>query len=235
MKTKSLKVVDDENARKQYWEQQFGTSYEIGEISEENKIKLQDLVKDLPIGRMLDNGCGDGRLKKYFEELGWEMYGSDISQNAIIKASKITPINLVCAISEDLPFKDMFFDSVLSWRVLHSLFKNNRIQALKEIDRVLKHGGHLFMSVQSADDVQTIQKYQKNGIEHPEDARSYVTDMEVAGTVVQRLKHFFTKDEIIQDIETNTSLQVTKIEIYSEKAGWSDQTQIYWNIIAVKE
>ena len=138
IKTQRAKVINNEKARIEYLEQQFKEEYEIGEITKENQELLSNLVEGLKRGKMLDNGCGDGRLKYYFEVLGWEVYGTDISKNAILRASKITPLNLVVTPAETLPFRDHFFDVVFSWRVFHSLCKKDRVKAVQECNRVLK-------------------------------------------------------------------------------------------------
>jgi ubiquinone/menaquinone biosynthesis C-methylase UbiE len=233
VKTNSIKK--DENARKEYWEQQFGTSYKIGNITEQNREILTSLVKNIKPGKMLDNGCGDGRLKKFYEGLGWKVYGTDISENAIIQASKITPLNLVCSLSESLPFKDSFFDVVFSWRVFHSLSLENRKKALKEVDRVLNPKGTFIYSVQSAEDTHTIEKYKSMGIEDSHDENSYVSNMDVEGKVVQRLKHFYTREDVIAEIETNTNLKVVDIQTYEEKSGWNKDNQMYWIIKATRQ
>ena len=234
IKTKKIKVVDSEQARIEYWEQQFNEDYKIGEITKENQELLWSLVEGLKRGRMLDNGCGDGRLKYFFEVLGWEVYGTDISKNAILRASKLTPLNLMVASSEDLPFKDHFFDVVFSWRVLHSIGKKGRVLAIKEIDRVLKKGGVFLCSVQSLEDELTLSKYRDSGVNVKGDKGSYVSDMKVGNKAVQRLKHFYAKSEIVAEIENNSCLKVTEVTEYIEKSGWNEDVQKYWVIKAIK-
>ncbi|MBN2015660.1 class I SAM-dependent methyltransferase [Candidatus Dojkabacteria bacterium] len=232
--TKKAFVHKDPKAILDYWEQQFSTSYKIGKISSENQKILKTLVKNVSKGKMLDNGCGEGRIKQFFEKLGWEVYGSDISSNAIKKASEITPVNLVCAPCENLPFRDKFFDAQISWRVLHSIPKPKRKKAVKEMARVLKKNSLLFCSVQTADDKETISKYRKHGIELNYDRLSFVADIMVEGRKVQRLKHFYTKKDIFQEIESGGLFQVEKILLYKEKCGWSNKKQTYWIVTAKK-
>lgn len=234
LKTKKAYVDKDPKAAIDYWEQQFSTSYQIGKISNQNQKILKQLVSNLKPGLLLDNGCGDGRIKKFFEELGWTVFGTDISKNALLRASRLSPINLVHAFSESLPFKKDFFKAQLSWRVLHSLPKYFRQKAIKEMYRVLKKGGFLYCSVQSASDKTTINRYREYGLELEYDPLTFVVNIEVAKKKVQRLKHFYYQDDLINELESNTGFKVKDIFLYEEKSGWSNKKQSYWVATAKK-
>jgi len=235
VKTDRKKDANDLSLRVEYWEHQFGQDYEIGEITRENSQKIERISAGLTGGVVLDNGCGDGRFKRFFESKGWNVYGTDISKNAIIRASKITPVNLLVAASEELPFKNNFFDVIFSWRVLHSLPKKERVESVRECDRVLKKGGCLICSVQSVDDEHTRSKYRDSGEEVKDDKETYLSDMQVGDKIVQRLKHFYSKDELIKEVENNSHLKVVDIVTYSEKSGWNSDLQQYWVIKAIKQ
>lgn len=234
IKTQKDFVHMDKKANVDYWERQFATTYNIGEIDPDNRKILTSLVRNLPKGLMLDNGCGNGRIKKLFEDLGWEVYGSDLSRNAIIKATKIAPVNLVCTPSENLPFRDKLFDIQISWRVLHSIPKETREKVVREMGRVLKKHGLLFCSVQTSKDDKTIKKYKEFGIEIKNDPNTFVVDMIVEGKKVQRLKHFYSKEDIISELERNREFKVENVLLHEEKCGWSDKKQTYWIVKARK-
>jgi tellurite methyltransferase len=73
-----------DGASQPWWEQSFldlDTST-FGEVS----IYIRNIIDRLPgSGRMLDLGCGDGRIAMFFAEHGYDALGIDISPRAIHK------------------------------------------------------------------------------------------------------------------------------------------------------
>lgn len=93
----------------------------------------------------LEVGCGNGVVTKYLaQKYGSQVTGIDIDPQQIELARKdadaIASIRYYEADATSLPFKDGAFDIVLSLGVLHHI--ENWLEALKEIKRVLKHGGY---------------------------------------------------------------------------------------------
>jgi SAM-dependent methyltransferase len=69
-------------------------------------------------GKILDIGCGAGRVALYFQERGHEVVGIDISQEAVDASRKRGLRNVHLMSAEDLDFPEDTFDTVL-------LFGNN--------------------------------------------------------------------------------------------------------------
>jgi ubiquinone/menaquinone biosynthesis C-methylase UbiE len=101
--------------------------------------------------RVLDIGCGTGTLalaaKRRVGPSG-AVYGMDASKEMLARAEKKTKkarVEVVFknAIAEALPFREAQFDAVLSTVMLHHLPQKARLQAVKEIRRVLKPGGRV--------------------------------------------------------------------------------------------
>ena len=74
-----------------------------------------------------------------------ELYGVDISEDAIEKAKKKGIKAFTINVGEEkLPFKDNFFDVVITFEVIEHVFDTGAF--IKEIKRVMKQDGTLFLS-----------------------------------------------------------------------------------------
>lgn len=96
--------------------------------------------------RVLDIGAGIGRITKEFAKSGAEIIALDYS----IKSLKANKVNSgVQAIAADmcyLPFKSSIFNKVMAISVLQYVStRKSRVNALKEIKRVLKPKSHFLM------------------------------------------------------------------------------------------
>lgn len=107
--------------------------------------ELEFLKKYIHEGdRVLDVGCGNGRLLDLFEGTAITYTGVDSSKELIAIAEKERGAKgtFVHASALSLPFADNSFDTVFSIAVLHHIpSKEYRMQFVSEIKRVLKPGG----------------------------------------------------------------------------------------------
>lgn len=99
--------------------------------------------------KVLDLGCGNGRLYELFKEKTIDYYGVDFSEKLIEIARKRYPqFEFQVADALNLPFSANFFDKVFNIAVLHNIpSKELRLKCLKEIKRVLKPEGLLILTV----------------------------------------------------------------------------------------
>lgn len=128
-----------------------------------NEKESQPIQKDIPglvnvfkkynVNRILDLGCGSGRHTIYLVGEGFDVYGFDISEQAInktrssLQAKGLNAHLFVGSMYEQLPFEDNFFDAVICIRVLHHGTIDNIRGAISEIERVLKPGGFVYVTV----------------------------------------------------------------------------------------
>jgi len=108
---------------------------------------LDDL--DLPrTGVLLDVGCGSGQTMQWFAERhrGWRVVGLDVATDGLA-AARALGVTTVCAASAlDLPVPDASVDLVVTLDVLQHLpLAGGDQRAIREIARVLKPGGHVFL------------------------------------------------------------------------------------------
>ncbi len=99
--------------------------------------------------RILDLGCGNGRLYELFKEKTVDYYGIDNSKKLIEIAQKRYPqFKFQVADALNLPFSADFFDKVFCVAVLHHIpSKELRLKVLRDINRVLKPNGLLVLTV----------------------------------------------------------------------------------------
>lgn len=100
------------------------------------------------VNRLLELGCGNGKLwqENKIDLRNREVFLSDISEGMVeeVRNKLGTDFNCILADAERIPFKDVYFDSIIANHVLFYL--NDLNLGLKEISRVLKSDGILYCS-----------------------------------------------------------------------------------------
>ena len=117
-------------------------------ISKEKQYRL-DLVLDIINqhnldGKLLDLGCKDGYILDKAKHLGYQVYGSDISCNAVQILSKQGFSMKKLDLNNHLSYPDNLFNIVTCLQVIEHL--TNPEVLLTEIYRILKPGGILILS-----------------------------------------------------------------------------------------
>lgn len=99
--------------------------------------------------KVLDVGCGYGRIIKVISSITNDIVGVDNDLGAIEKGKK-HKFNIIYGDVFGLPFENRFFDyEVLTMTLVN--FANNKIKALQEMGRTLKDNGKIIISVYSED------------------------------------------------------------------------------------
>ena len=116
------------------------------------QAELEELTERWSGGKLLNVGCAHGADFIPFKE-SYELYGLDYSIEMIKLAEKYAVKNqfkaeLKEADVRQLPYANDFFDVAIAIAVYHHLEDAaGRLQALKELYRVLKPGGEAFITV----------------------------------------------------------------------------------------
>lgn len=117
--------------------------------------------------KVLDLGCGIGRHVIFFEKMGIEAFGIDLSSEAIKIAKEwanMENINhfhdkLVEGNISSLPWKDKTFNFMVSHGVLDSMPFKIAKKAIQESQRVLKEDGLFYCDLVSGDDFYHSREY----------------------------------------------------------------------------
>jgi ubiquinone/menaquinone biosynthesis C-methylase UbiE len=113
---------------------------------EESDSRLKAILQRLgSLGgkRVLEIGCGKGRISRILKRHDSWIYGIDISEKLLQDAKKICPFHFIKAEAYRVPFRDDTFDAVVLLEVIEHI--PNLDNALTEMVRVLKKSGRLII------------------------------------------------------------------------------------------
>ncbi|TSC53450.1 MAG: transcriptional regulator, MerR family [Parcubacteria group bacterium LiPW_39] len=116
-------------------------------------IKVAEIFIRNGVKKVLDLGCGSGRHVVYLAKKGFEIYGFDIAEEGIhlakswLRKEGLKANFSVGSIYERMPFKDNFFDAVISTHSIHHGRIKDVRKAIREVYRVLKQGGFIFINL----------------------------------------------------------------------------------------
>lgn len=113
--------------------------------------ELEELAQEWRGGRLLNLGCGHGADFLPFTN-SFELHGLDFSAEMIKLARKYAEkygfsAHLVIADVSRLPYQSESFEWAISVATYHHLKKEPRIEAFRELRRVLKPGGAAFVTI----------------------------------------------------------------------------------------
>jgi SAM-dependent methyltransferase len=122
-----------------YW--WFSAMREITDTIVANELAKKNL-------RMLDAGCGTGfNLGYYANDGSRDVYGFDIATAALDHVRRRGFAKVAQASIAEIPFQSGSFDIALCFEVVTQTPYDTHDAALRELHRVLRPGGHLFLRV----------------------------------------------------------------------------------------
>jgi SAM-dependent methyltransferase len=96
-------------------------------------------------GRVLDVGCGPGYLLREFRERGWEVQGTEFSEQSALHARKVLGLPVAIGELSALRFPNESFDAVVMWHVLEHVADPHG--TVSEVARILRPGGVFLCAV----------------------------------------------------------------------------------------
>ena len=183
--------------------------------------------------RVLDIGCGNGRLSDMFIDNDIDYTGVDFSKSLIEIAKEERGKNgtFIQADALKLPFKDNSFDTVFSIAVIHHIpSKENRVKFVSEANRVLKPGGVFILTAWN-----TLQwRFLKSHTLHSLKKVFGLSDLNLGDIIIpfgkdkrQRYIHTLTKRSIRKLLKKNGFSEISVQDI-KRKSGHS-------NLVAVAQ
>ncbi len=233
--------MDQETAEKILKETEQGYDLIAGKFSETRKYFwrglefIADYVKNGD--KVLDFGCGNGRLLELFSDKNIDYFGVDVSEKLIETAkekylhpvkssqsevaegefnrasfSKINPLRTT------LPFVDNYFNTVYSIAVFHHFpSKKYREDVARELYRVTKKDGHIIITVWNLYQKRYIKNILRNwknkifGKSNLDWNDCYISFTDNEGKKFQRFHHAFTKREL-KKLFSSAGFKIEKCE-----------------------
>lgn len=139
-----------------HWDKLFREKGKVFEKIQEDLPQMARLFKKRGVKRVLDLGCGSGRHTVYLAKQDFDVYGIDIAKSGIeicknwLKKEKLKANLRIGDIYKKLPYPDNFFDAIISTQTLHHAKIEKIRKLIREMERILKSGGLIFVTVRRA-------------------------------------------------------------------------------------
>lgn len=151
-----MRITYRKHGVKEYWTSRWDDIPADSPMENTNAYPLkyaEMTVKD-KTGKILEAGCGAGRILRYYHNKGLDIVGIDFIDIAIEKLkSADESLNVAVGDITNLQFDDQSFKYVLSFGLYHNL-ESGLDLAIQETYRVLENGGAVCASFR-ADNIQT--------------------------------------------------------------------------------
>ena len=186
----------------QYWTDRWENLEVDSKMTNKDVYPLkysEKLIKNDKTGSILEAGCGNGRLLKYYHDKKFDIYGIDFIESAIDKlkkSDKSLKVKKMSIFKTD--FESNKFKYIMAFGLYHN-FEDNTLLALIETNRILSNVGVLCASFR-ADNIQ-------NRI------IDFLYEKRFEGTKTKKFYHKsnFTKKDIYK-IFKMSNLKINKIE-----------------------
>ncbi|MFX0034067.1 MAG: class I SAM-dependent methyltransferase [Candidatus Hermodarchaeota archaeon] len=184
---------------------------EKGKVFLEPHPELERIIKifhERGVKRILDLGCGTGRHLIFLSKKGFKVYGMDASPKALqiarewLKEENLEVEVVLNRMEHQFPYKDCFFDAIISIQVIHHNLMKDIIFTVNEISRILKPKGIIFITFPKLEGSSRLEEWELKEIEKG----TYIPQ---AGKEKGLLHHFFTIEEIHQVFSSYNLLEIS--------------------------
>jgi ubiquinone/menaquinone biosynthesis C-methylase UbiE len=137
-----------QGATADFWDKQWGDDFvkEIKNVSDDTLVvKITKRFLPSP-AKILEGGCGRGQYVYALKRNGYNTYGVDYAKETIEQITKSFPdLKVYLGDVRKLSFADNEFDGYWSLGVIEHFYEGYG-EIIKEMSRVIKPGGYLFLS-----------------------------------------------------------------------------------------
>jgi len=137
---------------KQTWNKIY-QSGSMDYLFEEDILNIIKIFKKNNLKRILDLGCGSGKYIELLSREGFEIYGIDISEEAIkiakamLRKENLNAELVIGLIHEKLPYNDNFFDGIISIKSFYHGTLSEIRYGISELERILKPDGLIYLTL----------------------------------------------------------------------------------------
>jgi SAM-dependent methyltransferase len=140
-----------------------------------------EAVTPADAARVLDAGCGAGRMSRYLADRGCGVEGVDLSPRMVAMARRDHPdLGFVVGSLTDLPYADGQFAGVMLWYSIIHTPPAGQARIFAEAARVLRPGGLVLVGFQSGEGVCDVSSAHRK-----------------FGHEVRLERHLYTADEVV--------------------------------------
>ncbi|MDQ1327850.1 MAG: hypothetical protein QG641_1133 [Candidatus Poribacteria bacterium] len=185
------------------WAEIDSDEREYWSIPSKDVFQFMFHLKNHKHSKVYDLGCGIGRNLFFLMDMGFDVYGSDYSPDAVSEVNKRLCENRVKHESmTDITELDESYDAVIAYNVVYHAYLSDMVKALNNIYRILKPSGSLLITFQS------------------KRSPVYKKELEVEqGTIVKNERHeagiphhFVDRDEIFQLLSGYNVVELSHVE-----------------------
>ena len=157
--------------------------------------------------RVLDAGCGTGRMSRYLADRGCQVSGVDLSPGMVAMARRDHPdLAFTVGSLTDLPYADDRFAGVMLWYSIIHTPPAGQARIFAEAARVLRPGGHLLVGFQSGEGTRDVSAaYRRFGHE------------------VELERHCYTADQVASQLEAAGLREVSRLVRRAQGTERDDQ------------
>jgi SAM-dependent methyltransferase len=153
--------------------------------------------------KVYDLGCGIGRNLFFLLDMGFDVYGSDYSLDAVMEVNKRLCENRIKHESmTEITEINESYDAVIAYNVVYHAYLSDMTKALKNIHRILKPSGSLLITFQS------------------KKSPSYKKELEVEPWTIVKVEgheagiphHYVDRDEIFRLLSDYKIVEISHVE-----------------------
>jgi len=112
------------------------------------------------LGPICDMGCGPGQIARYLHRQGVEALGVDLSPRMIAEAQRLNPaVHFHQGDMLDLPDADNSWGGIAAFYCNIHIPREQIVEALREMKRVLKPGGILLVTFHIGDEIKHMEEW----------------------------------------------------------------------------